>query len=1249
MLLAFGFLSFVVKDANAQGSRRAEPNVLSTGYYAVDSDDNAPTPWRPNYFFVDTTFQPFTWTRIGSGPQQFYTFPNYFYRPSQLGGAPENMDTTDNCMAGPVNIGFKFNFYGIDYDSLIISSNGFVGFRPRAETWANSGTYGNLPMYCSPLAVDLRSNPGSAPRAIIAAMHADLDFRRGNDSSRVYVRMSPSQDSFFVNYYNLRIRPSTNNPFFPNGSGRDRLFITKMQVVITRNDSSIQVNYGAFAGTILSFPPVQAWRVFQNNSSLGVVDHNGSASTSVLYRNSWHAVNIYCRGCNRNFRQQGQWAIKYKRWKNVVRAVKVDFPTRNYEICLGATIQPRATYQNVDLVTRTFKAKFQIRNVVTGVAVYGRVITLNGVAAGAQRTDSSFPPYITSPNILTQLGTFTACAVATPYDAADNFLGDQWPFDDTICLRIYGIRTNQLPFNEPSNDYSVTPNSDIPDQRRWVSIGATVHDGDGLTFDPPPPRDLDGVGFGSNGYKSPVIKIDRTDFDGNYYPGQNVGDTLLSFPFNVANQTKASIAFSYMRTGNVQFPMYWDRQILVGPEHTVLTSAGASWRPGDSLVLEFKRPDQPACNPSLSAWTRILAVDGGNDFEFQKVSAKLDRYLPATNYMTKDFRFRLRLKAKDDGPSPPDDDADEWFVDNISLQVPRKPEIEVMWVRVVHPYTKVPASQAVSMPIMVHVANNSSDVAVAFPIRTQIISPTGETVYWAIQTVTSLRGGTDTTIQMPNWNAQLAGSAGEFIVHSWVAQNGYDSYTDDNGTFTRFFLDINPPGSTDPQEFAYDDNTNDWPALTNIQGTGIGFNNNSGSFAMKFRLMAKDTIYGARVFMANANQSPDAVRLTLLKGSPACAPVGDTVGGGYLEDVRRGQLFNQFWPYYFPQPIVVAGGKNSPTQGYYWLSFSQLSLDNYILGADISRGGGRIVISDPISPSIPPVYRSPYGTLLSQYNSTGDISCAFALELTSGSGTWGLMAPNIGYWPHDANAAGGWRLAWSKGLCNPCAIFINQPPWQLYYWMGGGGPFPMIRAMVSKSEILPVELLYLTGTENNGKAVLTWGTAQETNNQGFYIERRDARYQSDFFQKIGFVQGKGTTTTATGYSYIDRNVTPGQYQYRLIQTDIDGQEKVSNIVEVGISLPNSYELEQNFPNPFDLSNGTDISFKLPVGAETKLVIYNSVGQVVRTLINGYKDAGTHKVMFNGKDEAGVELASGNYFYKLTSGSFTETRKLTISK
>ncbi|MBS1904852.1 MAG: T9SS type A sorting domain-containing protein [Bacteroidetes bacterium] len=1262
LLALTGTMLFGHQNSYAQGNRRGEPNFLSTGYYAVDSDDNAPVPWRPNYFFLDTTYQSFTWIRVKNGPRQFMLNPGnyFFFRPDQTSNY-NTMDTTNDCLAGPIPIGFTFNFYNQNYDSVTISSNGYIGFRPSSEGWAKpSGS--NVPMYAerNDAAIFGSSYPSYAPSAIIAALFADEDMIPGNDSTKVYVRTSPSLDSFFVNYYNLRIRPSSPNAVEP-GRGNDKLFITKLQIVFTRFDSSIQINYGPFAGQIFTLPVVQAARVFQRNSTIGTMNENRQQWTSVNAgthsgKGRWDAVaNITCPTCNKDLRQGGQYAIKLVRWRNVVRAISVDFPPRNYEICLGTSLFPQATYQNVDLGNQSFKVKFQIRNAITGIAVYGRVITLNNMLPGEKRAtkQGDFPAYSTNPNILNQLGTFNACAVATSYDGGDNYIGDRWPFDDTVCIRVFGIRTTALPFNDPSDNYSSTVAYSLPDQTRWVSIGADAQEGDIFTFDPPPPRYESGNGVGANQWLDPVIHFDRLDLNGNIYSGQRTGDTLVSFPFNLNAQTKAQIAFDYQRTGKINFPLYWDGNVLLGPEKTITYSSGAVAQPGDSMIVELKNPNEPACNPSTGGWTQVAAIDGGNDLEFRHFAINLQQFNrpPSFTYLVNNFRFRLRLKANDNGAYPPDDDADDWFVDNIALQVPRKPEIEVMWVRVVTPYTHMPMSQMVSLPVYVHLANNSSDVAIAFPVRVQILDPNQNTVYWQTQTVTSLRAGTDTTITMPAWNALFAGTGGQFRVHAFLASSGYDTYTADNGTHFDFFLDAGQPGA--PAEFGYDDGGSDAPgtplvdltasgsgnaSIVQVQpGRGVGYHDLSGSLAMKFQTVTKDTLYGIRAYFASGNQSDDPIRLTIFKGKAgSCVPSGDTVFSALMQDTRKGQLFDQYWPYYFPKPIVLP-------PGIYWASVSQLGLNNYFLGADISRGGGRIVVTDPQVPVIPPIYSDPMGTNIGQDVNIGDISCAFAMENVANSGNWNGWTPGAGFWPAMYPAAFGNYLVWGTYICNPCTAGFFGPS----YWNYAGMYMPMIRTMVSQSSILPINLVYLNGKDDNGKAVLTWATAWEKNNQGFFVERRHAGESDEFFEKIGFVNGKGNVNTQTGYSFVDRNVAPGTYTYRLIQMDMDGSQHVSNSTNVEIGAPTNFSLEQNMPNPF--SNSTEISFTLPEAAPTQVVIYNSLGQAVRTLVNEYVKAGVTSVKFDGRDDAGNDLASGAYLYKITSGSYSAMHKMTLQK
>ncbi len=94
-------------------------------------------------------------------------------------------------------------------------------------------------------------------------------------------------------------------------------------------------------------------------------------------------------------------------------------------------------------------------------------------------------------------------------------------------------------------------------------------------------------------------------------------------------------------------------------------------------------------------------------------------------------------------------------------------------------------------------------------------------------------------------------------------------------------------------------------------------------------------------------------------------------------------------------------------------------------------------------------------------------------------------------------------------------------------------------------------------------------------------------------------------------------------------------------VEDEINL-NSYELKQNFPNPFNPS--TQINYNVAESGFVNLKVYNILGMEVATLINEYKAAGNHQVSFDGND-----LPSGVYIYRISVNDFTKTRKMILEK
>jgi len=95
-------------------------------------------------------------------------------------------------------------------------------------------------------------------------------------------------------------------------------------------------------------------------------------------------------------------------------------------------------------------------------------------------------------------------------------------------------------------------------------------------------------------------------------------------------------------------------------------------------------------------------------------------------------------------------------------------------------------------------------------------------------------------------------------------------------------------------------------------------------------------------------------------------------------------------------------------------------------------------------------------------------------------------------------------------------------------------------------------------------------------------------------------------------------------------------------VEDGQSEVASYELSQNYPNPFNPV--TVVRFALPVAGDVSIVVYNSLGQEVATLVNGYQEAGRHTVTFDAS-----KLTSGVYFYRLTTEQGSISKKMTLLK
>jgi hypothetical protein len=207
---------------------------------------------------------------------------------------------------------------------------------------------------------------------------------------------------------------------------------------------------------------------------------------------------------------------------------------------------------------------------------------------------------------------------------------------------------------------------------------------------------------------------------------------------------------------------------------------------------------------------------------------------------------------------------------------------------------------------------------------------------------------------------------------------------------------------------------------------------------------------------------------------------------------------------------------------------------------------------------------------------------------------------------------------------------------------------------------IPVELTSFTSSVYENDVTINWQTATEKNNSGFEIQRttllnplsRGEAEGRGVWRNIGFVNGTGTTTEPQSYSFVDKDLEAGKYQYRLKQIDFDGSFEYSKTIEVEVNAPLKFSLEQNYPNPFNPS--TTIKFSIPavgtrLALSVQLKVYDVLGKEVATLVNKEKPAGNYEVLFTSHSDEGQNLPSGVYFYQLKAEDFIQTKKMILLK
>ncbi|MFH1052016.1 MAG: hypothetical protein V1779_13935, partial [bacterium] len=499
--------------------------AISTGYYFVNSFDAADKPWKPDYIWIDTTEDSQNWKRIISGPyqhpQSWYETAerkNDGYRYFRHKNFPDNKDSVDDVYAGPIPIGFEFEYNGLTYDSFYVLSNGAIMLSnaryfydnstpPRRKVVSNNYTFPNCYNTESmdwfirskfnktdgtsdpteddwgwQMATLLSINPESNPADILMNNTSNLPvispfwgdgylsqwnakdtvprdrgkvfFYRNPDSTKVIIYFVDMQLKGTLNYFpdlSYTLDPnSTNNKLNPNymTEADDGYISVNCQVVLDKSDSSIIFNYERIRGQkVYSSYLTQGKELLRFNTHSCVTGearhlnfdskkyaedttYTGTLPWAGTYNQNTFVWSKYITKNHTGYPETTQ-AVKFKQWKNTLRAVDIGFRIRkkiagntaytepiltshapDFEILAGheqvGQLQPVAIVQNLtndiqgpngvnyqpqDL---NFRVRMVIINQATRRPLYNKYLKVDSLAIAKKIGDEAFEKIILS-------------------------------------------------------------------------------------------------------------------------------------------------------------------------------------------------------------------------------------------------------------------------------------------------------------------------------------------------------------------------------------------------------------------------------------------------------------------------------------------------------------------------------------------------------------------------------------------------------------------------------------------------------------------------------------------------------------------------------------------------------------------------------------------------------------------------------------------------------------------------------------
>jgi hypothetical protein len=353
-----------------------------------------------------------------------------------------------------------------------------------------------------------------------------------------------------------------------------------------------------------------------------------------------------------------------------------------------------------------------------------------------------------------------------------------------------------------------------------------------------------------------------------------------------------------------------------------------------------------------------------------------------------------------------------------------------------------------------------------------------------------------------------------------------------------------------------------------------------------------------------------------------------------------------------------------PPGTYYWRVRS--ALDNAGTGASAWSSVASFVIPAATSTVSVPYPTAPIGTIVSTLNPTMSWlaltppALEYRLRISPYSSTDGSGMLN-----HATAQSSGWTsstsIAYNSLPSAPPALIAGVT----YYWQvqsrlaappntaSSWSYVVSFETAAGATAIVPLVISPIQGQPiNSTSAILSWALPGQPQSH--------LKYDVEYSKSADFtnaVRVSGVNEPVAKIDGLDKN---SKYYWRVSSKNNSGeQSKFSSVgsfstgnIATGVEpehqvIPANFVLAQNYPNPFNPT--TSITYSIPKDNFVNIKIYDMLGREVATLVNDYKNAGNHKVNWNGEDNSGQKVASGTYIYRITAGNFVATKKMVLLK